>query len=87
LSKGNTISAGLPISDFRLAAHEKMKETWIENGVRLAWLIDPYMERAYIYRADGSVEIVADFKGQLSGENVLPGFSLDLSEFKLWGKQ
>jgi Uma2 family endonuclease len=74
-------------SDSLKKLQKKMKETWIENGVRLAWLIDPYMERAYVYRADGSVEIVPDFKGQLSGENVLPGFSLDLSEFKLWGKQ
>lgn len=65
----------------------KMAETWIANGVRLAWLIDPYQEKAYIYRTDGSVEVVTDFDGQLSGENVLPGFSLELSTFRLLGKK
>lgn len=64
-----------------------MAETWIANGVRLAWLIDPYAEKAYVYRANGSVEVVSGFEGQLSGEDVLPGFHLDLSEFKLWGKK
>lgn len=64
-----------------------MQETWITNGVRLAWLIDPYKEKAYIYRANGSVEVTTDFEGELSGEDVLPGFSLKLSEFKLWGKK
>ncbi|MCO6491778.1 MAG: hypothetical protein J5I98_25405 [Phaeodactylibacter sp.] len=42
-----------------------MKETWMANGVRLAWLIDPYEEKAYIYRKDGQVEVVAGFDGQL----------------------
>ena len=28
----------------------KMENTWMENGVRLAWLIDPYEEKAYVYR-------------------------------------
>lgn len=27
---------------------EKMRDTWIANGVRLAWLIDPYGEKAYV---------------------------------------
>lgn len=26
----------------------KMKDTWTENGVQLAWLIDPYEEKAYV---------------------------------------
>ena len=28
----------------------------MSNGVRLGWLIDPYQELVWIYRADGSVE-------------------------------
>lgn len=62
---------------------EKMQETWIANGVRLGWLIDPYEEKAYIYRADGSIEIIHNFDGSLSGEDVLTDFELELEEFRL----
>ncbi len=57
---------------------EKMTKTWIANGVRLAWLIDPSEQKAYIYRADGSIQILTDFTAKLSGEDVLPGFEFDL---------
>lgn len=56
----------------------KMKDIWMANGVSLAWLIDPKEQKTYIYRADGSEEIIAGFDQQLNGENVLPGFILDL---------
>ena len=66
----------------RLAkARQKMTDTWIKNGVRLAWLIDPKQQKAYIYRADGSEEVVASFDGVLSGETVCPGLALDLRLF------
>lgn len=62
----------------------KMTNAWIANGVRLAWLIDPYEEKAWIYRENGSAEMLQGFDNQkLSGENVLPGFELELSEFKI----
>jgi Uma2 family endonuclease len=62
----------------------KMTNAWIANGVRLAWLIDPYEEKAWVYRMDGSVEIIKGFDGKkLSGEDVMPGFELALDEFKL----
>ncbi|HRI58640.1 MAG TPA: Uma2 family endonuclease [Saprospiraceae bacterium] len=61
----------------------KMRESWIANGVRLAWLIDPYEENAWVYRADGSVEKIQGFDKQLSGEDVMPGFVLDLAEFRV----
>jgi Uma2 family endonuclease len=56
----------------------KMVE-WIENGALLGWLIDPKKQTSYIYRADGSMEIVEGFDKKLSGEDVLKGFELDLS--------
>lgn len=28
----------------------KMLNTWVANGVRLGWLIDPYNEKVYVYR-------------------------------------
>lgn len=62
---------------------DKMTKAWIANGMRLAWLIDPYEEKAWIYRRDGSVEVVEGFEKSLSGEDVLPGFELALGEFRL----
>ncbi|MFN4254861.1 MAG: Uma2 family endonuclease [Saprospiraceae bacterium] len=54
----------------------KMSEAWIANGVRLAWLFDPYAQKSFVYRADGSTETL-DFDQKLSGETVLPGFEFD----------
>jgi Uma2 family endonuclease len=60
---------------------KKMTDTWMANGVRLAWLIDPYEEKAYIYRQGQSEpeEVSGGFAGnKLFGEAVLPGFELPL---------
>ncbi len=56
----------------------KMLE-YIENGVRLVWLIDPYERKVYIYRANGEIEILEN-PAKVSGEDVLDGFELDLME-------
>ena len=55
-----------------------MKDTWIANGVQLAWLLDPKNQLTYIYRADGSERVVSGFDKVLEGEEVLPGFQFDL---------
>jgi Uma2 family endonuclease len=54
----------------------KMEE-YIENGVRLAWLIDPTTRRVWIYRFGGSAEEL-DAPRRLYGEAVLEGFELSL---------
>ena len=61
-------------SDSR-AARRKMEE-YRANGARLGWLIDPARRQVAIYRADGSLEQRTDV---VTGETVLPGFSLDLA--------
>jgi Uma2 family endonuclease len=48
-----------------------------DNGVRLGWLIDPRGKQVEIYRLEQAVEVLMDPK-TLSGEDVLPGFTLDL---------
>jgi Uma2 family endonuclease len=58
----------------------KMSE-YIANGVRLAWLIDRANRITYIYRLDGSQDIVS-FDETLSGENVLNGFRLKISDIE-----
>ncbi|MEH2085223.1 Uma2 family endonuclease [Nostoc sp.] len=57
---------------------EKMQE-YIENGTQLGWLIDRKNKRVEIYRLGKDVEIL-DNPASLSGENVLPGFMLDLQQ-------
>lgn len=62
----------------------KMEETWMENGVRLAWLIDPYSEKVWIYRAGKKTEVIEGFEEKiLSGEAVLEGFELPLTRMRL----
>lgn len=63
-------------SDDLKPLQEKMQE-YLENGVRLGWLIDPQNCRVEIYRSDRPVEVVST-PARLSGENVLPGFMLDI---------
>ena len=55
---------------------KKMRE-YIENGLRLGWLINPKDKQVEIYRSGKEVEIL-DSPNSLSGEDVLEGFVLDL---------
>ena len=63
----------------RLPILQKKMREYIENGVRLGWLIDPYKKRVHIYRADKTLEVL-DNPTIVSGEDVLNGFELDLTE-------
>ena len=56
----------------------KMRE-YIENGVRLGWLIDPKNRKVYVYRAYGEVEVLQNPE-MLDGEDVLVGFKLNVQE-------
>ncbi len=66
----------------RLPQLKKKMGKWIENGVLLAWLIVPQSKETFIYRIDGSVDIIKGFDKKLSGEDILPGFILDLNNLK-----
>ncbi|WP_414618912.1 Uma2 family endonuclease [Calothrix sp. CCY 0018] len=55
---------------------KKMQE-YIENGLRLGWLINPKDKQVEIYRAGKEVEVL-NSPTSLSGEDVLEGFILDL---------
>ncbi|MBD2340243.1 Uma2 family endonuclease [Calothrix sp. FACHB-156] len=56
----------------------KMQE-YIDSGVRLGWLIDPQNQQVEIYRPEQEVEILKS-PTSLSGEDVLPGFVLNLAQ-------
>lgn len=55
-------------------------QEYMDNGCRLAWLIDRTNEQVFIYRQNGTVSLVDDFTQKLSGEDVLPGFEPVLSD-------
>ena len=63
-------------SDSVKQTQAKMQE-YIDNGARLGWLIDAKARRVEIYRINQNVEILEQ-PPTLSGEDVLPGFILDL---------
>jgi Uma2 family endonuclease len=52
-------------------------EEYRSNAVRLGWLIDPQKQQVEIYRPGQEVELLQS-PTMLSGEDVLPGFTLDL---------
>jgi len=68
-------------SDSLTELREKMQE-YIANGTRLVWLIDRKNKRVEIYRPNQEVEILEN-PATLSGEDVLPGFVLDLNPIML----
>ncbi len=60
---------------------KKMRE-YQTNGAGLGWLIDPQTPLVEIYRLGQDIETLnfsVDHPPQLSGEDVLPGFILDLT--------
>ena len=65
-------------SDNLRKLQNKMRE-YIENGVRLGWLIDPTERKVHVYRADKTSEILNNPE-KVSGEDVLKNFELDLLE-------
>ena len=64
-----------------LPAQQAKMQHWIDNGVRLGWLIDPYARQVWIYRANGEIEQLDD-PGELSGEDVCAGLTIDMS--RIW---
>ncbi|NBC18283.1 MAG: Uma2 family endonuclease [Bacteroidetes bacterium] len=68
-------------SDRLQPAQDKMVE-WMRNGCRLAWLIDPSAQRAYIYTTPDAVTTVDSFDETLDGQTVLPGFTLSLAPLR-----
>jgi Uma2 family endonuclease len=67
-------------SDSLKKLREKMQE-YIDNDVRLGWLIDSTTQQVEIYRPGREAEVLKS-PTSLSGEDVLSGFVLNLS--KVW---
>jgi Uma2 family endonuclease len=65
-------------SDNLKTIQAKMVE-YIENGTRLGWLLNPETRRVEIYGPGGRREVIEGAEN-ISGDPVLPGFKLDLSD-------
>ncbi len=62
----------------KLKPLQQKTQEYIDNGVRLGWLINPRDQQVEIYQPDQAVE-TRQAPTTLSGEDVLPGFMLDLN--------
>jgi Uma2 family endonuclease len=58
---------------------EKMQE-YLDSGVQLGWLFNPHDQQVELYR-QGQDKEVKSLPAQLSGEPVLPGFTLQVDRF------
>ena len=58
---------------------EKMQE-YLNSGLRLGWLINPQGKTVEVYRPGQAVEVIK-FPATVSGEDVLPGFVLEVKNF------
>jgi Uma2 family endonuclease len=65
-------------SDALAELRAKMAE-YVAQGVRLGWLIDPIAQAVEVHRPGREPERL-EKPAALSGEDVLPGFTLDLAE-------
>jgi Uma2 family endonuclease len=64
-------------TDYLVNIQAKMKE-YLENEVKLGWLINPQAKQVEIYRLGQEAELL-DSPRLISGEDILPGFVLDLA--------
>jgi Uma2 family endonuclease len=65
-------------SDSYRAVHEKAL-FWIARGTRLVWVVEPVRSLVTVYRPDGSQQVLRD-DDELTGNDVLPGFSVRVRE-------
>ncbi|MEB3310361.1 MAG: Uma2 family endonuclease [Snowella sp.] len=64
----------------RLEALQTKMEEYLASGLRLGWLLNPQGQTVEIYRPNKPAEIIA-LPTVLKGEEVLPGFSLQITLF------
>jgi Uma2 family endonuclease len=63
-------------NDSRKILEQKMDE-WMTNGCAMAWLVDPQLRETVVYRKHKEPE-VRSFSVLMDGQDVLPGFTIDL---------
>ncbi|MGC4005954.1 MAG: Uma2 family endonuclease [Pirellulales bacterium] len=64
----------------RLDVLRKKLEQYLKHGARLGWLIDPLNRQVLIYRPGAKEPDVLRDPSEVSGEDVLPGFTLPMEK-------
>ena len=62
-----------------LAKIQQKMEEYLSCGVKLGWLINPERKKVEIYRRSEAKEVLNN-PISLSGENIMPGLTVDLSD-------
>ena len=57
-------------------------EHWLKAGAKLGWLLAPATETAFVFVPGQPVRTLQGFDQELSGEPLLPGFTLELKRLK-----
>jgi Uma2 family endonuclease len=52
---------------------------WLSFGTRLVWVVEPELRKVFVYRPGVGRTEVSD-TGELSGEDVLPGFAVPVAD-------
>lgn len=61
------------------SAIEKKVREYQQAGSKLVWVIEPELQTVYIYRADSNQRLSISGDEELSGEDVVPGFTLKVN--------
>jgi Uma2 family endonuclease len=63
-----------------VARTQQKMQRWMENGVQLGWLIDPYSRKVYVHASDTPPVTVVD--SVVHGSGPVKGFVFDLA--RVW---
>jgi len=66
----------------KLAETQQKMQEYMDCGVKLGWLINPDTKKVEIYR-NGQDKQVLDNPSSISGEDILSGLNIDLTEIFL----
>lgn len=58
---------------------EAKVQDYLSHGTRLVWVVYPQTRTVIVHRPDGSAQMLGD-DDELSGEDVVPGFTLRVGE-------
>jgi Uma2 family endonuclease len=64
----------------RMSDLRKKVREYLENGVRMVWIVEPEDQTVTVYRRPGEGRAFSD-DAVITGEDVLPGFSCSVADF------
>jgi Uma2 family endonuclease len=55
-------------------------QEWLSSGCRMVWLVDPITRTVTVYHDRRNAQVLTE-KDTISGDDILPGFSVPVAEF------